>query len=944
MRRCVPAPAFARASRELRLGRLLLAACVLASLPADAQVLTGALVGTVKDEHGAVLPGALVRVTSPALIGGPATTTTNERGQLRFPILPPGTYALDIELAGFATYHEADVTIGAGATIERTVVLKLAGVAESVVVEGSGSRIEARSSGFETRFKAEDFQAIPTRRFSMIDFIRAAPGVSPTSPSSGSDQSINAAASPASVSAFGSGTNENLFLIDGTNFTCPCSGGGVAEPGVDFIQELQVQSVGASAEYGNMQGAVFNVITKQGGNRLVYDAAYYAQTPRLTSQPIVLPVSRGSRPASGYERISYRDFTTNLGGPVRRDRIWFFAGYQYLRDYDSQPGTDPAFPRTYEQDKVFAKLTWQLKPGLQLLQSYHHQFWSAPERATLVKPFEATLRQHASVPAITFGHLTQTLNDSTVWDVRVGRFVSARVDDPSSGDPTIPGRSDNVTGVSSGAPQQIGAVTLIRTTAKATLSHYQPGLFAADHQWKIGGQVEIGEHSQAQVIPTGTRFVDSNGQPFQAVSRAPAVSGGQFITTSAFASDSLTVRDRITINAGLRFDHSRAISQDVHSSDAAGRETDEIVAGLGTLYTWNVWSPRLGLTAKISATGRTMLRATYGRFNQGVLTGELAPIHPSMTPITTMAFDSLTGAYTRPVSIVDTSNLRLDPNTRTPCTDEYSIGLDREVSRRLAIALAYVHKDGSKFIAWTDTGGQYRREIRTLADGRTLPVFALVNAASDRRFLMTNPDGYGLTYNGLVMAVEKRRSRGWQAFGSYTFSRVYGLQASSGTTAAGAQNSSGLSTGTFGRDPNDLTDADGRLPNDRPHMFRAMGTIEVPRMRFTVGASFQYFSGKPWAATTQEALPQGSQRVLLEPRGSRRLSSQSLLDVRVSRSIPFGRGRHVEILFDVLNVLNDTAEESLATDNLFSPNFGRPSIFIDPRRAMIGMRLTLGQP
>src|SRR4029078_3747239 len=134
------------------------------------------------------------------------------------------------------------------ATLERSVVLKVSGVAESIVVEGSGSRIEARSSGFETRFKAEDVQGIPTRRYSMVDFIRAAPGVSPTSPSSGSDPSINAAASPGSVAAFGSGTNENLFMIDGTNFTCPCSGGGVAEPGVDFIQELQVSAVAASAD------------------------------------------------------------------------------------------------------------------------------------------------------------------------------------------------------------------------------------------------------------------------------------------------------------------------------------------------------------------------------------------------------------------------------------------------------------------------------------------------------------------------------------------------------------------------------------------------------------------------------------------------------------------------------------------------------------------------
>ena len=79
---------------------LLAAACVLQPHMAAAQGLTGALIGTVKDEQGGVLPGAVVRVSSPALIGGPATLTTNERGQLRFPALPPGLYVLDIELPG----------------------------------------------------------------------------------------------------------------------------------------------------------------------------------------------------------------------------------------------------------------------------------------------------------------------------------------------------------------------------------------------------------------------------------------------------------------------------------------------------------------------------------------------------------------------------------------------------------------------------------------------------------------------------------------------------------------------------------------------------------------------------------------------------------------------------------------------------------------------------
>ncbi len=152
-----------------------------------------------------------------------------------------------------------------------------------------------------------------------------------------------------------------------------------------------------------------------------------------------------------------------------------------------------------------------------------------------------------------------------------------------------------------------------------------------------------------------------------------------------------------------------------------------------------------------------------------------------------------------------------------------------------------------------------------------------------------------------------------------------------------------IPTTPIGRDPNDLANARGRLPNDRPHMFRAMTSIDVPRTGVVFAANLQYFSGKPWAATTQIDLPQGDQRVLLEPRGSRRLSSQSLLDVRVSRTISVGGVGRVELMVDVLNALNDTAEEDLTTDNFFSANFGQPTVFVDPRRAMVSVRLNLGR-
>jgi hypothetical protein len=339
-----------------------------------------------------------------------------------------------------------------------------------------------------------------------------------------------------------------------------------------------------------------------------------------------------------------------------------------------------------------------------------------------------------------------------------------------------------------------------------------------------------------------------------------------------------------------------------------------------------------------------MIRASYGRFHQGVLTGELGGVHPGQTPITTRAFDSTTGVYTTLVSVVDPRlNLSLDPATRSPRTDEYSIGLEREIGRVFSATIAYVRKDGSDYIAWTDTAGVYRQETRTMVDGRVVPVSVLTSGTASRRFFLTNPDGYTLTYNGVVTAVEKRQSSGWYMFASYTYSRTSGLQPTSGGAAADAQGSSVVWGGPFGRDPNSLTNARGRLPNDRPHMFRAASSWEIPRTGFVVAGNLQQLSGKPWAASAQIALPQGDTRILLEPRGSRRLASQTLLDLRLSRTVPCGNVGRLELLVDVLNAFNRVTEEGLATDNLYSPAFGQPTVFVDPRRVMLGARLNLGR-
>ena len=217
-----------------------------------------------------------------------------------------------------------------------------------------------------------------------------------------------------------------------------------------------------------------------------------------------------------------------------------------------------------------------------------------------------------------------------------------------------------------------------------------------------------------------------------------------------------------------------------------------------------------------------------------------------------------------------------------------------------------------------------------MPDGRSVPVFVLVNATAARRFLLTNPDGYSLTYNGLVMVVEKRRSNGWQAFGSYTLSRAYGLQPSSGTTAAGAQVStvgSAAPTVTFGRDPNDLDQrarpAAKRSPAHVPGRWAA-STCRVPA------------SWSPPICSTSAASRGRRRRRLSLPQNTR--AAHPARAARLAPAVVADAARRAGVEDDLLRrsgthrVARGRAQcaqrhggGGLATDNLFSSNFGRPS-------------------
>ena len=336
-----------RLATRLRRGFSLLVAAALVLMPqaAGAQELTGALIGTVKDAQGGVLLGAVVRVSSPSLIGGPMTRTTNDKGDsVSRRYLPDPT----------CSTSNSPVS----PPITRTFDWREAHRRENGHPESGGRRrIGCRPGGglAHRSTRTPGLRPASASRISK-ESRRAGSACSISSgPPPGSRPRLRRAA-PHHGIRVRLGHQREPVPHRRTNFTCPCNGVARSEPGIGFIQEVHIQSVGASAEYGNVQGAVINVVTRQGGERFLFDAGVLRADRRVDEST---GPTRG-RDEEGKRLCArqVRDLTTNLGGPAVRERLWFFGGYQYLRDYDSQPGTDPPIPRTFEQDKVFGKLTW----------------------------------------------------------------------------------------------------------------------------------------------------------------------------------------------------------------------------------------------------------------------------------------------------------------------------------------------------------------------------------------------------------------------------------------------------------------------------------------------------------------------------------------------------------------------------------------------------------
>ncbi len=291
----------------------------------SAQAQTGTVEGKVTDEQGAVLPGVTLTLTGER---GSTTSVSDGEGGYRFVGVAPGVYSLKAELSGFLAQEIASVKVELAKTVTAPLTLKVGGISERITVVANASNVDVRSSSTETNLSADLLQLMPIYSATSTGLLNNAPGIT-------------------NSSAYGAqGTYGNALLLDGVDTRDPEGGSPWTFFNQNLIQEVQIGGLGAAAEYGGFTGAIINTVTKSGGNAFsgLFSMRYTGDS--LAGDNIKASML-SANPGLGEAAITKKltDYTVQLGGPVKKDKAFFFVNVQR---YSAK--TDPIGPVANSRD------------------------------------------------------------------------------------------------------------------------------------------------------------------------------------------------------------------------------------------------------------------------------------------------------------------------------------------------------------------------------------------------------------------------------------------------------------------------------------------------------------------------------------------------------------------------------------------------------------------
>lgn len=809
-----------------------------------AQGSTGGISGKVVDAQNQAIPGAEVVVTSKYL-QGPRGTATNLEGEFSIPYLPPGQdYKLIAESQGYGKVIQSNVTVSLGSTT--TLTITLAGTTE-MTVTAKPPAIMMKDTKVTTNLTQEELETLPIDR-SYQSVLYLAPSV--VTSGLGGNPTVS-----------GASGNENIFLLNGLNTTDPVTGTFGTNLNYNFIREMEVGHGGYEAEFGASTGGLFNVLPKSGTNEFHGEVFFYYESDKFAAKSRSTYFTRSvSSPSHSY------DYGFDLGGPIVKDRLWFFAGYnptlfsrttegslttRYIWDPAAYPNNpyaqDYVFP--YKYDSLSRNYFWSVKLTYRMTDKHNFDFFvtSDPSHMWFNEGYFPSLYGTYNQMSRRYqGGWNAGLKWFATWSNKF--FQEVLIGDTHSRLDILPWE---------GGANGYGTPLIVNLDYTSPVA-MTPGFgsfnwddrdttqfaikwtyLAGKHELKWGGALEYGTwkqyadytggfYSQAYRFRGGSlQDIGNYGVKYVYTNRDPGTEEKSRYL-AVYGQDKWSLTDYLTLSYGARW------------------EQNQIKAGNGNKLELPYLAPRLGFTWDWAKNGKSKLYGSYGEYSNRLpiaLSTSMDSGHNNITKV----YRSY--GYPTPQKIIYAIvPTKLLAGTKAQFDREWVVGAEYEVMPDLTMGARLVYRELGRLledVGWMDDDGN----INYIIGNPGIYSAGMQNVVSS--FYKSSSLGWQIApfskpvrrYKALELVANKRFSNRWFMNANYTLSR------SEGNTAGGYDQTIGQLNPSASMDYDipsgyGLHNRHGLLPGDRTHNLKVQGSYRWD-WGLVAGMVLQVQSGRP---------------------------------------------------------------------------------------------------
>ena len=927
---------------------------LLAATTAEAQQ-TGALSGVVRDNQGGVLPGVTVNVSGQALGGAARSTVSTDQGLYSLSGLLPGSYTVAFELTGFSTQTRDGVAIQVNRTTRLDIELGVGGLQETITVSGETPVVDVSSTVTQTNIGKDLYETIPTGRNPWV-MAGLVPGVVTGRLDVGGTEGMQ----QYNLEAFGSADSQKSFSIDGLKTNWPGGSGGATMQyyGFEMYEEYNMQTASGTAE-SDVSGVYMNMVTKSGGNRFTSDHNFYFMNDSLQGDNVDddlrarLGLQPGAQTGAAGNPVEFSyDWSSTLGGPVKKDKLWFFGATRRWRLDQLQIGaTNPDGSQAIDDNlienymgKLTSQVTSSTRASVMFNRNLKYRYHRRDSPYLFVADVASVLQDQPAQNYV--AQFNQVVGQKGVFDARFGRMWGDFPSRYQDGATQIAVR-DVVTFERFNAAEIQSVNPNHRYQANGTYSYFVPRLLGGTHDLKAGVQLSWERMAYDRVRNGDILLEMRSGVGFQGqISNTPIVSDHKMETWGAFLQDRW-VLGRATVNVGVRFDGASGYLPE--QSSPAGTYVGERSYAQTDVYDYSLnVAPRIGFSYDVFGNGQTAVKAYWGRFFNQFGSEILEQANPNALSNLPVAWTDANGNRT-----LDAGELgplptfvrglfpSFDGDAKRPYSDEINVGVEHQLMPNLAVGVSYhrrQHRDGLGIVDLARPASAYTPETRTYTDSsdgqvKSIELYKLQPAfASARNRVITNVDVLQSDYDGVQFDVQKKMSNRWQLLAGFGWQRHKGFDHAGTFTNPGAS--------TDFNNPNYLVNrGDGSVFTELPWTFNVSGSYQFP-YDVTFAAKYNARAGDPLVREavftfTNPTTSQPSETIRVAQRGEDRTETvNKFLDVRFSKRQKVSVA-NLEISLDMFNLLN--ANHVLGQNTTLGGTWGRPNRILTPRIIRLGV-------